>query len=31
MTGDELFCHENLFIQELEGGVLAAGEDDFMG
>lgn len=31
MVGDELPCHENLFIQQLEGGALDPGQDDFMG
>lgn len=31
MAGDELPCHENLFIQQLEGGALVPGQHDFMG
>lgn len=31
MARDELPCHENLFIQQLEGGALDPGQDDFMG
>lgn len=31
MAGDELPCHENLFILQLEGGALDPGQDDFMG
>lgn len=31
MAGDELPCHENLFIQQLVGGALDPEQDGFMG